>query len=80
MAAPLTFAYEAELTLAAGLLRGFLTGPLLGDLSVVGGLLIVAIGVNFVTERSTFAIADLLPALAVTVILGWLKLQGISFV
>ncbi|MDA8204485.1 MAG: DUF554 domain-containing protein [Thermaerobacter sp.] len=80
LAGPLTFVYEGALSLAAGLLRGFLQGALLNDLSVVGGLLIAAIGVNFVTEKTIINIADLLPALFLTVILGWLKLQGVSFV
>lgn len=80
LAAPVTFAYEALLTLAAGLLKGFLAGPLLTDLSVVGGILIAAIGVNFLFEKTLINIADLLPALLITVILGWLKLQGVSFV
>jgi hypothetical protein len=80
LAGPVTFIYEAALTFAAGLLKGFLTGPLLGDISVVGGVLIAAIGVNFVSERTVINIADLLPALVITVILGWLKLQGVSFV
>ncbi len=80
LAGPVTFAYEAILSLMAGLLKGFLVGPLLNDLSVVGGILIAAIGLNFVAEKALITIADLLPALLITVILGWLKLQGITFV
>lgn len=80
IAGPVTFIYEGLLSLAAGLLRGVLQGPLLNDLSVVGGVLIAAIGFNFLTEKTVINIADLLPALVLTVILGWLKLQGVSFV
>lgn len=80
IAAPVTFVYEGLLTLAAGLLRSFLAGALLSDLSVVGGILIAAIGANFLFEKTLVSIADFLPALLLTVILGWLKLQGVSFV
>jgi len=80
LAAPVTFAYEAVLTIFAALLRHFLVGALLTDFSVVGGLLIAAIGLNFLSDKSLINIADLLPALLLTVILGWLKLHGVSFV
>jgi hypothetical protein len=80
LAAPLTFIYEGALSVAAGLLKNFLAGTLLTDLSVVGGVLIAGIGVNFLSEKTVINIADLLPALALTVILGWLKVQGVSFV
>ncbi len=79
LAAPVTFAYEGLLSIGADLLKGFLSKPLLGDLSVVGGLLIAAIGVNFLAEKTVLNVAELLPALVITVILGWLKLQGVSF-
>lgn len=79
LAAPVTFAYEGLLSIGAGLLKGFLSKPLLGDFSVVGGLLIAAIGVNFLSEKTVLNVAELLPALVFTVILGWLKLQGVSF-
>lgn len=80
LAGPVTFLYEGALSLASGLLKGFLVGPLLSDLDVVGGILIAAIGFNFLMERTLVNIADLLPALVITVILGWLRIQGISFV
>ncbi|MCL5116805.1 MAG: DUF554 domain-containing protein, partial [Firmicutes bacterium] len=80
IAAPVTFVYEGALSIAAGLLRHVLTQPLIGDLSVVGGILIAAIGLNFLSEKTLINIADLLPALLLTVILGWLKLHGVSFV
>lgn len=80
LAGPVTFVYEGLLSLGAGLLRGFLVGPLLNDLAIVGGIVIAGIGVNFLMEKTLINIAELLPALVITVILGWLKLQGISFV
>ncbi len=80
LAAPLTFIYEGALSVAAVVLKNLLAGALLTDLSVVGGVLIASIGVNFLSEKTVINIADLLPALALTVILGWLKVQGVSFV
>jgi uncharacterized membrane protein YqgA involved in biofilm formation len=80
VAAPMTLVYEGLLSLLAHLLQGFLNGALLSDLSVVGGVMIAAIGINFLVERTLIRIADLLPALVITVILGWLKRQGMAFV
>lgn len=80
LAAPLTFIYEAVLSLLASLLHGFLSGTILSDLSVVGGVMIAAIGANFLGEKTLINIANLLPALVLTVILGWLKLRGVTFV
>lgn len=79
LAAPVTFVYEGLLSGLAGLLKGFLAGALVSDLSVVGGVLIAAIGVNFLMEKTLVNIANLLPALILTVILGWLKLHGVTF-
>lgn len=79
LAAPVTFVYEGSLSLLAHVVSRLLGGPVLADLGSVGGVLILAIGVNFVSEKSLVNIADLLPALAFTVILGWLKLKGLSF-
>ncbi|NMP20925.1 DUF554 domain-containing protein [Sulfobacillus harzensis] len=79
LAAPLTFVYEGVLSILASLLKGFLSGAILTDLSVVGGVMVAAIGVNFLSEKPLINIANLLPALVLTVILGWLKLQGVSF-
>ncbi|MCY0878129.1 MAG: DUF554 domain-containing protein [Firmicutes bacterium] len=80
LAAPVTFAYEGGLSLAAGLLHRILVGPLLTDVSVVGGVLIAGIGINFLLEKTAVNIPNLLPALVFTVILGWLKQHGLSFV
>lgn len=80
LAAPVTFVYEGGLSLAASFLRGFLSSSMLNDLSVVGGVMIAAIGMNFLLEKTVVNISELLPALILTVILGWLKLQGLSFV
>jgi uncharacterized membrane protein YqgA involved in biofilm formation len=79
-AGPVTFLYEGALSLAAGLLKHVLIGALLGDLTIVGGVLIASIGLNFILEKTVINIADLLPALVITVILGWLKVHGLSFV
>ncbi len=56
--------YQGALTLGAGLLRGLLTGAMITEMSAVGGLLIVGIGLN-ILELSRIRVANMLPALAV---------------
>ncbi len=74
-----TVLYEGTLTLLAGDLHKLLQGALMQDATVVGGLVIAGIGVNFLLDRTVFKIGDLLPSLVVAVVLGWLKLYGLSF-
>jgi len=55
--------YQGALTLGAGLLRGLLTGAMITEMSAVGGLLIMGIGLN-ILELSRIRVANMLPALA----------------
>jgi uncharacterized membrane protein YqgA involved in biofilm formation len=56
--------YQGVLTLGAGLLRGLLTNPMVTEMTAVGGLLIVGIGLN-ILELSRIRVANMLPSLAV---------------
>lgn len=74
-----TVIYEGSLVLLSRDVATILRGVLMQDVTVVGGLMIAAIGVNFILDRAVIKIGDLLPALLVAIVLGWLKIQGISF-
>lgn len=74
-----TVVYEGAMVVLARNLSQVLRGSLMQDVTVVGGLMIAAIGVNFLIDRPVIRIGDLLPALLVAVVLGWLKLKGLSF-
>ena len=74
-----TVVYEGVLSLLAGDVKDALQGALMQDVSVVGGLIIAAIGFNFLLDRTVINIGDLLPALVVTLALGWVKMHGLSF-
>lgn len=74
-----TVVYEGGMVVLARSLSEVLRGSLMQDVTVVGGLMIAAIGVNFLADRTVIRIGDVLPALLVAVVLGWLKLKGLSF-
>lgn len=74
-----TVVYEGAMVVLARNLSQVLRGSLMQDVTVVGGLMIAAIGVNFLADRTVIRIGDVLPALVVAVVLGWLKLKGLSF-
>ena len=67
--------YQGAITLAAGLLRPLLTAAAVADMSAVGGLLIVAIGVNLL-GIARIRVGNLLPAvflpLAAHLVRSWL--------
>lgn len=69
--APLTAAYEGALTLAATTLSPLFRPAILQDFDAVGGLLVLAIGLGFLWRPPPVKVVNLLPALALTVILGW---------
>ncbi len=78
VAAVPTVVYEGALSLLASTLRQVLYGPLMQDVTVVGGLIIAGIGFNFVLDRTVLKIGDLLPALVLPLALGWIKMHGLS--
>ena len=55
------FVYQGSITLGASFLKQFLTGPVVSQMSAVGGLLIVALGINML-EVVKIKVANLLPA------------------
>lgn len=72
MAAPVTVLYEGILSLLARNLTGMAHSMVMSDLTVVGGLIIAGIGLNFLSDRTLIKIPNLLPALLTTVLFGWL--------
>ncbi|HBQ96401.1 MAG: DUF554 domain-containing protein [Firmicutes bacterium] len=78
-ASVVTALYEGSLSLLASDLAPVLRGVLLTDITAVGGLMIAAIGINFVFENGTIKIGNLLPALIFPILLLWLKTHGLYF-
>ena len=62
--------YQGAMTLAAGSVRAFVTPQLLGSLTAVGGLLIVAIGINLL-GLARIKVGNLLPALVAAALLSF---------
>ncbi|KAB0664034.1 DUF554 domain-containing protein [Oryzomonas japonica] len=63
--------YQGGITLAADSAKSLLTGPVVSEMNAVGGLLIVAIGLDLVGIKR-FPVGNLLPAVFVAVGLVWL--------
>lgn len=61
------FLYQGALTLLAGWVSPFMTADMLRELSIVGGILIAAIGLNML-EIIRIRVGNLLPALLVPII------------
>jgi uncharacterized membrane protein YqgA involved in biofilm formation len=66
LAALVTFVYEGLLSIGAGDIRRMVSASLLGNVESVGGLIILAIGINFLGDETRIPVLDLLPALAVS--------------
>jgi len=60
-AVPLFF-YQGGLTLLAGLVQGYLTEPIINEVSAVGGLMLIGLGIT-ILEIKKLKILNLLPAL-----------------
>lgn len=56
--------FQGGLTLGAGLARGLLTEPMIGEMTAAGGLLILGIGLN-ILQLTRIPVGNLLPALVV---------------
>ena len=56
------FIYQGSITLLAGVLRPFLTATVIQQMSLVGGVLIFAIGLNLL-EITRIKVGNLLPAI-----------------
>lgn len=62
LAAAPVFLYQGGIVLLAGLLQPLLSGRMIGDMSAVGGILILALGLNLL-KIAEIKVADLLPAI-----------------
>jgi len=72
-AAPLLI-YQGTLTLFAGLLQNVLSKVVVNELSAVGGLILIGLGLN-ILEIKPIKILNMLPALLIAVILSYFFLQ-----
>jgi hypothetical protein len=61
--------YQGGLTLLAGLLGNVLTAPVVNEMTAVGGLLLIGLGLT-ILEIKTIKVINMLPALVVAVILA----------
>ncbi len=73
-AAVVTLVYEGGIALAAGAVSRVLPHDVITEFSVVGGILIAALGVNFVAGRQLLRVGNLLPGLLLAAGLAWLHL------
>jgi len=61
------FLYQGAITLMAGVVQGFLTDDMIREISIVGGILITAIGIDLLGIKK-FKVANFLPAVFVPVV------------
>ena len=64
LAAVTVLIFQGALTLGASLLRAVLTEPMIAQMTAVGGLLILGIGLN-ILELARIRVGNMLPALVV---------------
>lgn len=64
------FIYQGGLTLFASSLQQFFTNTLINELSAVGGLLLIGLGIN-ILEIKKLSILNMLPSLVIAVILAY---------
>jgi len=64
------FLYQGGLTLAARLLGTALSAAIVGEMTAVGGLVLIGLGLN-ILEIRRLRVANMLPALAVAALLTW---------
>ncbi len=60
--------FQGALALSAGLLRGLLTDPMIREMTAVGGVLIIGIGLN-ILDLARVRVGNMLPALVVAPLL-----------
>lgn len=61
------FLYQGTLTILASLVQPYITNDMMREISIVGGILIAAIGVNML-EIKKFKVGNMLPAILIPVI------------
>ncbi len=79
LAALTVFTYQGALTLLAAYLGGFLTEPMIGEISAAGGVLIMGLGLVLL-EIKRLRVANYLPALLIApLVAAILTMMGVSF-
>lgn len=79
LAALTVFTYQGTLTLLAAYLGGFLTDPMIGEISAAGGVLIIGLGLVLL-EIKRLRVANYLPALLIApLVVALLTMMGVSF-
>jgi hypothetical protein len=79
LAALTVFTYQGTLTLLAAYLGGFLTDPMIGEISAAGGVLIIGLGLVLL-EIKRLRVANYLPALLIApLVVAILTMMGVSF-
>ncbi len=66
--------YQGGITLFAGYVHGFFTSVLINELTAVGGLLLMGLGIN-ILEIKSLKILNMLPSLVIVVILAYFFLR-----
>lgn len=61
------FLYQGGLTLLAESLQGYMTDPMITELSAVGGMLLIALGLN-ILELKQIKVTNMLPALIIIIL------------
>lgn len=61
------FLYQGTITLTAGLLKGVLVTPVINDMTAIGSMLIIAIGLNMMGSAKV-KVANLLPAIFIPIL------------
>ena len=62
--------YQGGLTLFSGYLQDYLTTPMINELSAVGGIILIGLGIN-ILEIKQIRVINMIPALLVAVLLAW---------
>jgi uncharacterized membrane protein YqgA involved in biofilm formation len=68
------FLYQGGLTLFAALLQNLLSEVVVNEISAVGGLILIGLGIN-ILEIKEIKILNMLPALLIAVLLSYFFLQ-----
>ena len=66
--------YQGGITLFAGYVQGFFTNVLINELTAVGGLLLIGLGIN-ILEIKSLKILNMLPSLVIVVVLAYFFLR-----
>ena len=66
--------YQGSITLFAGYVQGFFTNALINELTAVGGLLLIGLGIT-ILEIKSLKILNMLPSLVIVVVLAYFFLR-----